>query len=595
MMTSDNPVIARVCKHANYSVNRRDPLKDLLCAKLTLIYADGRRENKFISIEDYKQPFYVVKEKYRKFKQPKDYIDKRMCKEFSSSRARLAYNISKTLNGIPDPRAELRQMKGSPYVFGCEQTTPVVFKQLYFDRYPQYQETEPYTMAAYDVETDMFSERQEVMMASVTFKDKAYFAARRGWYEEPDDETILRKLKEAETTHLKEILDERGCTVQYELFDNEGEVVAACVGKFHEWQPDWITSWNATYDMEKNEEALLFNHIDPAKVYCDPSIPDEYKYYKLDKGRTHKEKENGDKQSLESQEKFPTVRTMASWQWADAMSFYAIKRAPKGKLDSYKLEAIAQKEKVPGKMHPTEGSEYPPNTPEWHKHMQRYHKYIYSMYNINDNFVIEDINNKTDDFTYSLPMLIKSSEYFNYPSQPRVISDALSFIALKNGYVWGCVSGRKGNPYEDMLPDLRDWIALLETEKNADFGRVLFEGLNDVISRARGITDDIDVTGAYPTGTVALNISNKTTRMEVVKIQGADRMKFREIAVNYASSPEANAIGLCNSLFRFPQADTVTSVFEEKLKEMGKEHVVQSLRRAPGKEDVPSVLLDKVM
>ena len=48
-MTSDNPVIARVCKHANYSVNRRDPLKDLLCAKLTLIYADGRRENKFIS------------------------------------------------------------------------------------------------------------------------------------------------------------------------------------------------------------------------------------------------------------------------------------------------------------------------------------------------------------------------------------------------------------------------------------------------------------------------------------------------------------------------------------------------------------------
>lgn len=578
MDNNSSPIIARVCKHANYGVHRHDALKDLLCAKITNVHEDGSRSNQFIAIEDYKQPYWQVKEKFRKYTQRKDYIDQRMCKQFSSSRARLAYNISKTLYGRADIRADLRQMKGSQFIFGCEQTTPVIFKQKFFDKYPKHQETESYTMAAYDVETNLFSVNEEVIMASVTFKEKAYFAAVRGWFDEKTDEEIMANLKKFEESHMREILTERNCTVEYELFDNDGQVVEACIKRFHMWKPDWVTSWNATFDMEKNEESLVRHGYDLADVYSDPSIPQWYRNYKLDKGRTHKVKDNGDKTPLEPQEKFPTIRTMASWQWADAMSFYAIKRAPSGKLDSYKLEAIAQREKVPGKLYSKEGEDYLAGSFEWHKHMQKHHKYVYCMYNINDNFVIEDINEKTADFKLSLPMLLKSSEYFNYPSQPSVISDALSFIALENGYVWGCTGSKKDNEFKDKLPDLGDWIALLETEKNAELGKVLFEGLSDVYSRCRGLTDDIDVTGAYPTATVALNLSNKTTRMEVCRIQGADRMKFREIAVNYSSSPEANAIGLCYELFRFPKADTMKEVFEREMIKAGKGDILERLR-----------------
>lgn len=581
MQNPQSPIIARVCKHATYNPHKFDNMKDMLSAKITNIHEDGSRSNEFLCIEDYQVPVYIVKDKYRKFEQRKDYIDERMCKKFSTSRARMAYNISKVLYGRADVTAELRQMKASPYVYGAEQTPPVYFKHSFFEKYPEQQNTEKYTMGAYDVETNVFSPEEEIIMAAFTFRKvgKAYLGVVRGWFEGLSDAEIMRQMNEARDKYLGDILKEYQTELIVELFDNDAQVVAANVAKFHEWEPDWVTSWNASFDMKKNEESLKRFGYDPVAIYSDPRVPPEYRHYKLDEGRTHKVKENGDKTPLENQERFPTIRCPATWQWADAMSFYAIKRAPKGKLDSYALQAISEREKVPGKLYTEEGSHLKAGSLDWHKYMQKNHKFIYCMYCVNDNFVIEDINEKTQDFALSLPMLIKSSEFFNYPSQPSIISDELSFIAKENGYVWGCTGNKKGSEFGQMLPDLGDWIALLETEKNAALGVALFNGLEDVISRGRGLTDDVDVTGAYPTATVALNISNKTTRMEVTRIQGANRMKFREIAVNYASSPEANAIGLCYDLFRFPKAEGIQETFESHLLKMGKEDVLNQLKK----------------
>lgn len=581
MTPNSSPIVARVCKHANYGVHRYDPMKDLLGAKITNIHEDGTRSNQYTCIEDYKQDFYIVKEKYRKFEQNKDYIDERMCKKYTSSRARLAYNISKILYGRPDVTAQLRQMKGSQYVFGCEQTIPVVFKQKFHEKYPEHQETEPYRTAAYDVETNMHSPDEEIIMASTTFEKVAYFAADRNWFDEKNDEEIIANLRKYEELYLRETLNRRGIShVEYELFDNEALIVKANIEKWHQWSPDWIASWNAAFDMEKNETALKRHGFDVARIYCDPGVPNHYCNYEFHPGRTHKVKENGDRTPLEWQEKFPTVRTLASWQWVDAACKYAIKRAPQGKLESYGLNATAEREKVDGKLYTDKGEHLLPGTLPWHIWMQKNAKYEYCMYNIKDNIVIEDINDKTDDLSLSLPMLLKYSEYFNYPSQPSIISDTLSFVAKKYGYVWGCTGARREKPFTDILPTLGDWIALLETEKNAAMGKVLFEGLSDVVSMARGLTDDVDVEGAYPTETVALNVGNKTTRMEATRIQGADMMKFREIGVNYGSSPQANAISLCYELFRFPKAGEIQEVFESHLIKLGKEDVLNKLKAA---------------
>ena len=587
MNQPNSPIIAKVCKHAAQSINRFDRTKDLMCAKITNIHEDGTRSNSFVALENYKQSIWIVKEDKRKFKQHKDYIEESMCKEYRAPRCQLGYTVSKYLYGNPDRSYQIRQATDNCFVFGLDQTPPVHFKRKFFERYEEHQNTEAYTMAAYDVETDMFKRDNPVMMASVTLKGKAFFAGVRGWYKdkhkdtkrELTDEMIFKNLKEAEDKHLKGHLERRNCVVEYALFDTPGQVVNACIQKMHEWEPDWVTAWNAIYDMTKNEEALVNEGYDLAHVYSDPRVPREYKYYKLHPGRTHKVKEDGTKSPLEWQEKFPTIRTMATWQFADAGSFYAIKRQPVvGKLESNALQAVATLEGVPGKLYTEEGKEHDQGSPQWHRHMQSEWPYIYSMYNICDNFVIEEINEKTSDFSLSLPMLLKYSEYFNYVSQPKMISDTLSFFARERGFVWGSTPVNRDKHFTEKLPTLGDWIALLDTEKNASFGKPLFSGLIDVLSNGRTDTSDIDVEGAYPHATLALNASNRTTMMEVYQIQGADASKFREIAVNYASSPQANAMGLCHDLFRFPLPDKLQEVFEDRMQQLGMTNELNMLK-----------------
>lgn len=586
MDQNNSPIIAKVCKHAAQSVNRFDKSKDLMCAKITNIHEDGSRSNTFTAMENYKQPFWIVKEDKRKFEQHKDYIEGSMCKEYRAPRCQLPSAINRFMYGRVDSSYDLRQAKNNQFVFGLDQTPPVHFKRKFFEKYGDYQETEAYSLAAYDVEGDMFKKGVPIMMASTTFKTKAYFAADRNWFHEKEgkvisDAEIMRKLKEAEAKYLSDHLKRRNCVVGYELFDSPGAVVNANIQTMHKWEPDWVAAWNAAYDMESNEKALLSEGYNLAEVYSDPRIPREYKSYKFHPGRTHKHKEDGTKMPLEWQERFPTIRTMATWQFVDAGSFYAIKRQPtEGKLQDTSLQGIATKEKVPGKLYTEEGAEYGVGSPQWHRYMQQYHPYLYCMYNICDNFVIEEINEQTSDFTLSLPMLLKYSEYFNYVSQPSLISDTLSFMARDRGYVWGSTPSNRDRTFADKLPTLGDWIALLDTEKNASFGKPLFAGLADVLSNGRTDTSDIDVEGAYPTATLSLNVGGKTTMAEVWGIQGADPMKFREIAVNYASSTKANAFGLCHDLFRFPQPGDIKQVFEAAMIAQGKKAELMKLQEA---------------
>lgn len=567
----DSPIIGRVCKHATYTVNKTDKSHDLLVCKITNIHENGERSTSFTALEDCAFDFYIVKKKFRNFKDKRDYINANICDKYRSTYARMANNISKILYGIPNPALKLHEAKSSPFVFGCEQSPAVKMKHRFFVKYKKYQETEPYDVAAYDVETDMFKPEQPVIMASTTFKERIYFSADRNWFDEKDDATILRKLKEAEDKYLRKALDERNAVVIYELFNSPGAVVKGNIDKWHEWGPDWMISWNSIYDMEKNEEALRLDGYNLADVYSDPSVPWQYRSYILHPGRTHKVKDDGTTTPLENQERFPTVRAPAKWQWFDGMSFYAIKRAPQGKKESYALQPTAEREDVEGKLYTDDSNiEAYPGTPDWHREMQAKNKYLYCMYNIGDNLVIERLNEKTFDYSLSFPMLIKSSEFFNYPSQPKCISDELSFIAQEYGKVWGTCGNNNKSEFDKYKQDLSDWIALLETEKNSDKGVAIFEGMPTIRSRGRLLVDDLDVTGAYPYGTFTENVSNYTTQIEVCNIQGQDRYGFRKVTVNYASSPKANCVYLCNALHGFPKLTEVEEVWEEILKQEAK-------------------------
>lgn len=547
-------VVARVCKHAFLSFSRFDPDHDLLTAKITEILSNGERRDRLMFKEDFKRDFYIVKEKYRTFKDSRDYIEKEKCDKYSSNEARLHINISKALHGRPDRKADLQMLKNSPYVFGCQESIPVVFKQKFYDKYPDHQPQEAYNVAAYDVETYILDDGSvgPIVMASTTMKDKVYWSGLREIFHGEDDATILRKLKEFEKQYLQEYIDKHNVEIVYDLEDRPGQLVYNNIQWWHKVGPDFIVSWNANFDMEANQQALKNEGIDLAQAYSDPSCPKAYWDYFYYPGRQFKTKVDGSKSPLDNHEKFPVVQAPAKWQWFDGMSFYAIKRAPGGKKESYSLQFTSQAEGVEGKLYTEIGSHLVSGSAEWHKFMLKNHPYLYAMYNIRDNWVIEDINRVTNDYSLSLPSLVTSSELRSYQSQPSMISDKLSFIAKEHGYIWGTVGRKKEDPFKAMKPDLGDWIALLHAELNEDKGKLLYTGLDSWKSRGRGSTDDIDVTGAYPHVTVALNVSNKTTKLEVCAVEGLDRIEYRRLGVNYASSPVANAATLCSTIFGMP-------------------------------------------
>jgi len=587
MTENTSPIIAKVCKNATYSVSKasRD---DLTSVKITNIHEDGSRSDSFIAIKNYKQPVWLVKPERRKYEQHKDYIEMSAVREYKLPRCQIASMVKKQIYGSLDYKASIRDVSNNQFVFGLDQTPPVHIKYAFFKKYGEYQEKEPYSVASFDVEADMEWEddaTRPMIMAALTMKEKVYFAGVRGFYKEadgrqPSDEEIIQRLKEAEDKYLaKHKIDRKVAVIVYELYDTPGQVAKAMLDMFHFWGPDWITSWNAEYDMKAMERALANEGYNLDDAYCDPSIPQEFRFYKLDLGRTHKIKEDGSSSPLDPQEKWPTVRCMAKWKWVDYMSFFCIKRQPvDGKQPDTSLEGCAKAVGVSGKLYTEEGAHLLPGSPQWHRYMQKKYPYLYSSYCICDNWVIEYINDKTNDLTLSLGMLLKYSEFFNYASQPKVISDTISFVARDNGFAWGSTPSKRDTSFTDQLPTLKNWIALLDTEKNASVGYAIFEGLADVISQGRRMNDDIDVEGAYPHGGLAGNVSNRTTQVETVKIEGADPNKFREIGVNFASSAEANAIGLCNSLFSFPEADKIKEEFERVMIEQGKEKLLEEIK-----------------
>ncbi|QDH47034.1 putative DNA polymerase [Aeromonas phage LAh10] len=554
MLTTKPKVIARVCKHAYLSYHKNDPDHDLLTAKITEIDEEGGRTDRLVFLEDYKTDFYVVKPNYRTFKDNRDYIEIKKCDKFSSNAARLHVNISKVLHGRPDRKADITMLKNNPFVFGCQETVPVIFKQKFFDKYPDHQPQEAYSVAAYDVETFILDDGSTgpINMASTTIKNKVYWCGLREIFHGHDDETIMKNLKLYEKQYLQEYIDKHNVEIVYELADRPGVIVYNNIQWWHKVGPDFIVSWNANFDMEANQEALLNEGYDLAMTYSDPDCPRAYQDYLYYPGRQFKTKVDGSKSPLDNHEKFPVVQAPAKWQWFDGMSFYAIKRAPGGKRESYSLQFTAESEGIEGKLYTEKGSHLQAGSAEWHKWMLKHEPYLYAMYNIRDNWTIEDLNRATNDYSLSLPSLVTSSELRSYQSQPSMISDKLSFIAKQNGYVWGTVGRRKEDPFKELKPDLRDWIALLHAELNEANGRALYTGLQDWKSMGRGSTDDIDVTGAYPHVTVALNVSNKTTKLEVCEVQGLDRLDYRRLGVNYASSPIANANTLCTTIFGMP-------------------------------------------
>ncbi|AUG87040.1 putative DNA polymerase [Erwinia phage Rebecca] len=550
------------CKHAIYTLSLRGK-SDIIFVKENVIDENGNSKPHTRIIKDMKRDYYLTKPAYRNHQDKKDYEELSKLQKFSCPQWDLPNHISKMLGkGATDQ--QLRRVCRSPYVYGADIEPSSIVKAMYEAKFPD--TFTPYKISVFDIETEMVDERYkgEPIMASLTFKERTFTFVIRRYFGGEADERIHQKLKLAWDKYLGDWATKRSITnPEFVLVDSAADGFVKLFERAHEWMPDFITGWNVLeFDYKVLTQTLTNAGINPADVICDPSVPQEYRNVYYYEGKTHKVKNDGKevtKTSLANYEKWPYVNAPASFRWAESMSAYYYLRTMNGKELNYKLDNIAEKILGVTKMKFSEAEGY--HGADWHEFMQSNYKYEYVMYNIFDCIVVEMMDEKTSDLSVAVPTFCGVSDYRNFISQPTRIAEAMHYDVMKEGYIWGTTSDQMRTELDDHIQGLGGWIVMLPTELVALNGKAMFKELPNVKSYVRTGTNDIDVEGAYPTGTVIMNVGKQTTWIEMTQIEGLDDTEYRQVAVNLAAGGMNNAGELARKLYKAPETITLLKDF----------------------------------
>ena len=571
-MTETTPVpaaSAHECKFALYFEAQDGSRNDLLLIKEYEHTPDGRQIPHLRKKYNYKRPFWVTRESFRKHKDKKEWelIDR--LQRYESTQIDLVPNIARALGRAPT-QTTLRMMSRSPYLYGCDVTTPVLIKRAYMDKWPN--AISDNRVAMLDSETDMLKSPgqpgyQEIIMLSITMKDKAKIVIVNDYIDTVYDaeaqihRAMVKYLGDPESS-LGDLITKRGINLEVEFAKNAGECVHRILKTAHEWKPDIVGIWNMNYDLPKMISALQTYGYDLAQEFSDPSIPEPFKFFKYIEGNAQKVTASGKTMALHPAEQWHVVQCPASFYFLDAMCVYLKLRIAKGKEQSYALDAILQKHLGIRKLKFSEADHV--GGGKWHMFMQQNYKVEYCIYNLFDCISLEMLDDKTTDLKRMVTTMCGHSEFHRFPSQPRRTCDDLHFFALQNGKVAATTSDKMIDELDELVVDLTDWIVTLPSYMVADEGLRAVEELPGVGTTVFAHVADLDVEGTYPNEEIILNISKETTAAELSKIQGISTPVQRAIGINL-SGGNVNAVEICMQAFNAPSFDELLVHFQRTI------------------------------
>ncbi len=432
---SDRKLIGEEAKHIVYVKDQHGSNHDLLMAKVIRHYDNGDKEPALNFHEDWKRSFYVTKPGIRKHEQKKDYeylknLNQYSCTQINLSRA--AVKVLEDYQHGPDPY--IKRLARNPYLYGVDVTSATLLKNEYRQKNPDLLSAN--TVSAGDIETSVFHEDEHIILLSVTCKNKVFLGVLEDWISTVDNpipkirEITKQKMLDGEG---KSLLDVRNITEEnFEILvlPTPGRIVVEAMRRLHQWKPDFFTFWNMTFDIKRMKIALERENIDPAIIFCDPSIPNNYKKFKFIEPSEQKVTSSGKVSSKNIEDLWPWAEHLASFQIVDSMPIYRELRRAAGKDPSYKLDYILEKELKMNKLRFPETDKYNPGTLRWHQVMQKDYKVEYCVYNIFDSISLELLDEKTNDLSNSISSFSKNSEYRIFNSNPKRLCDDMHFWYL---------------------------------------------------------------------------------------------------------------------------------------------------------------------
>lgn len=442
------------CRHVSFCPAPEASMDDYHLIKEVIHTKDGRKVPNLRIVKNYKRPFWVTRPGFQNHQQKKEWEFKDRLQEFPTRESDLERSIQHATNNYSNFRTR-RQLFRSPYIYGADISARALLKKRYMDNFKG--SPTAFSVCVLDIETDVVHGHGDILMITVSMKDKVFTAVVKDFVEGIAD--VKNQCMAVANKYLLEVLKARGIQWEIDIVDSPVKAIFEVFKRVHQWMPDYLAVWNLSFDLPRIIKALDKEGIDPAQVFCDPSIPNSHKSFRFNKGPIQRRSSSGVVTTLKPAQQWDTATLPASYQFIDAMQAYYHIRTGTGELQSYGLNAIADKHVKMQKLRFKEDEHILDGTLEWHRYMQANCQINYIVYNIFDCIIMEILDEETNDLAFTISIFGGASELEIFSSQPRRKCVELHFELMEeHGRVLATASDQMWLEADDLTYSLSDWI-----------------------------------------------------------------------------------------------------------------------------------------
>lgn len=533
---------------------------DIHVVKEIVHHPDGSKTPNLRFIKDFQRTFGVTKPGFQKHSVKKESEALDRLQFFKSSQSGLQRAVKAALKK-PWSNERMGDLQNSPYLYGTDIDSTALVKQAYTRKYPDVVPT-PYSLAVYDTESDMLNGTKETIVSTLSMKTKVVTAVRKSFVE--GQANVIERLQVLAQKYLGDVIKARGIEIEFKICDTELETCMWTMKHAHEWSPDFVTGWNLLYDVQQLEAACTRASVDIRDYMSDPKVPKDYRAWKVTEGPASRETASGVWMSYQPAQRWHKFYNTASFYLIDAMSSYYYIRQGEQAESSYSLDNILKLKLKRGKLKFEEADKYA--KAEWHVYMQRNHPLEYVIYNIFDCVGIEMLDEKTKDLSVMLPLYSEYSDFARFKSQPRRKVDSLHFFYLDRGRMIGCTGSQMLEPGDEDVISADGHVITLHAGRLANNGLCCILEDPHMRTNIRIANADNDVTGAYPTNQVVMNVSKATTVCELIKIEGIEEQDKRNLTMNFPAG-HTNAVDFCTTVLNLPTLHNLLTQFQQDMAE----------------------------
>ena len=557
----DKKIIAKECRFVHYSKSNQTN-DDIHLIKENVHYDDGTMSPEVRIVKNYKRDFYITKKALRNHKELKEWEDIDKLDKFTCTETNLLNSIARALE-MPYFKGSLRDLsKRAPYIYGADVTASSIIKNKYKKKWDT---ITPYSLAVFDVETDMIHGHKEIMISTVSMKNKVFTAIQKQFV--AGNINVLSRVKELGNKYIGKILKDRNIDVEIVILDTEIDVVKATINKLHEWKPDFVAIWNITFDIGKVIDACNKTNTDIGDLLSDPIVPKEYRNFYFKKGIVKKEMASGRPMSFKPSQQWHTVKCPSSFYLIDAMCAYRQVRTGEPEEKEYNLDYILKLNNLGGKLDFPQ-ADHITDEADWHKYMQEKYPLEYIVYNHWDCISIEMLDEKNVDLSISLPMLAESCDFEYFNSIPKKAINSLHYFIADYNKISGTTSSDMISVMdkEDVI-DVSGIIVALDSHTVCDNGLHIVKENPYLATNVRLYTADLDGEGAYPVSTVISNVSRETTTKELSSVEGITDYEKLMNTINF-SGGRTNSLEFATIMLNLPKLEDLSRLYDQQFNEL---------------------------